>query len=158
LGANRLLHGVLLLAGGEPFFGQRQGGHSDLVVATVSRREQVPAGGFLVLGPHGVVQIRDGTLVHLRVVRFDVHLGERNAQQRRRGGKTDRLFVRLHGLGDVPVFEQHLAFELTIIGILREIPYQSVDGRQRLVQIWNSVVGDRSRVAGENRLILFGIS
>src|SRR6266566_9909942 len=86
LGAARLLGSILFLAGGKPFLGQSQGGHAELIVAAISRRQQMPSSGLFVLGAQCVVQICNGALVHLRIVRLDVDLRQRNSQQRRPRG------------------------------------------------------------------------
>src|SRR6516162_3516903 len=72
----RLLLRIFLFSRGEPFLGKRQGRHADLIIAPVSRREQMPTLGFLVLGAQGVVQIGDSTLSHLGIIRLDIDLRE----------------------------------------------------------------------------------
>ena len=89
----------------------------------------MPALGFLVLGAHGIVEISDRALVHLRIIRFDVHLRERNSQQRRGGREPNGVLIRLDCFGDAAILEQHLPLELAIIGVVRIIPDQPIDDR-----------------------------
>src|SRR5215472_17802185 len=126
LGTKRLLLGILLLAGGETFLGQRQGRHADLIFAPISGRQQMPTLRFLVLGAQSIVEKGDRALIHLWIIRLYVGLRERNAQQGRARREPYRLLVGRDRLGDASILEQHLPLELAIIGILREVPYQPV--------------------------------
>src|SRR5271163_5201815 len=63
LGPAGLLHGVFFVVCGKSLLGQGQRRHTQLVVAPISSREQVPGVDFLVLGAQRIAEISNRPLV-----------------------------------------------------------------------------------------------
>ena len=99
--------------------------------------------------PARVIEIGDRAFVQHRIAALDIDLRQRHPQQRRRGRQLDGILIGPHRLAHPSVLEQHLSLELAVIGIVRKVPDQPVDFRQRPVKLRDAVISDRPRVARE---------
>ena len=106
------------------------------------------------VGAERAAQVVDRIRQQIGAVELDLRVGEAGAQLRRIGQQPHRGLVIGHRLGDMPVLEQDLAFELVEIRVVGILGDEAVDQRQRLGEIGTPVKGDGAGVAGGHRRIV----